>query len=522
MPPVILSPRPAVVTTPTPSTGNASVGGPAPAINAPAAPATPAPTGLDAATTAGTVPAGNVPSGNGGATAGTPLGVGGLNLRNFSNPVGAGALDLIPGRVPDAVSLPLVLKQMAGSPAGEQTVRGLAAQLEAQAGIKVPEAMIAAVLAKPERVTELLVLTPTQMQQGLQGLNAAHRAGQVPATAPRAYQLPSVVDMLTPEKYPVKRPAGDLKELAPGLLRGEVPSDLSDARAAQNIRMAEVLDRLSNNAGAPANERFTAKLGNREFTRVDTFLKALTQMGYQVDAVLTHRVADFAGLKTRAPDGSLLDVPASMLVRTGVKDAQGREAVVPTVHSEIVYRVRAGTDPAPSVPGLDADVKWYQGVPHTGFFPADLMRKSTWTGTVQTEHWEGAKALQAAQLSSLLSDVIRDSASAAGLLMSGYGITGVCNDSVAVVQQAVAGRSTAYPLLMQDATLSGEIQKRLTDKDKRDDPAYRTLSKAMADTPSDATANSSSRARALASIPWAAGAEPFGSTEQARATLSAN
>lgn len=516
MPPITTTPRPISGRNPT---GVTPANAAAPAAPASAPTGSAPPTGLEAASAAGVVPSGAVPSGTGTSGSGFPVGAGGLNLRTFSGPAGAGALDLIPGRVPNAVSLTTVLKQSAGTPQGEQLVRGIAASLEQKAGMKIPEAVIQAALAHPERVTEMLAFTPAQMQASLQGLHAAHRAGKIPATPPREFKLPNRVDLLQADKHPIKRSQDDLKEIAPGLFRGDVPSDLPDAQAAQNTRMAEVLDRLSRNVGTPAGERFTVRLGSREFTRVDTFLKALTDMGYQVDAVVRHRVADFAGLKTKAPNGSIIDVPACILVRTGIKDAQGAEAMVPTVHSEIVYSIRAGAHADP--PGLDADVKWYQGVPNTGFFASGLNRPSQWCGSTEVEHWSGDQAIKAAKLSSLLGDIIRDSADAAGLLMSGYGVTGVCNDSVAVVQQAIAGRATAYPLLMQDATLTDQIQQRLTDKDRRDDPAYRELSGAMADVPSDAMSNASAGSRALASLPWAAGKEPFASVETARAILSA-
>ena len=45
---------------------------------------------------------------------------------------------------------------------------------------------------------------------------------------------------------------------------------------------------------------------------------------------------------TRAPDGNLLDVPAPLMVRTGVTDADGQEAVVPSVHSDLYIRISSG------------------------------------------------------------------------------------------------------------------------------------------------------------------------------------
>ena len=159
-------------------------------------------------------------------------------------------------------------------------------------------------------------------------------------------------------------------------------------------------------------------------------------------------------------------------------------------------------------------------MPNTGFFACDLMRKSTWTGTVVTDRLDQPQALHAAALCANLSDVINDVAAAAGLAMNGYGVTGVCNDSVAVVQQAITGHSTGYPLFMRDQVLLPEIELRLHDRNRRDDAALRELKAAMALAPSDEAMNASSAARARASIPWQPGAEPFESTVRARAILA--
>jgi ApbE superfamily uncharacterized protein (UPF0280 family) len=96
----------------------------------------------------------------------------------------------------------------------------------------------------------------------------------------------------------------------------------------------------------------------------------------------------------------------------------------------------------------------------------------------------------------------------------------VCNDSVAVVQQAVTGHADAYPLLMKDSVLHDALAERLGDANKADDPAYKAIRKAMRELPSDVRANESQKQRALASLPWAAGKEPFVSSEEARRILS--
>ena len=130
------------------------------------------------------------------------------------------------------------------------------------------------------------------------------------------------------------------------------------------------------------------------------------------------------------------------------------------------------------------------------------------------------QALQALSIAGAFTDVVNTTAREQNLYADGYGITGVCNDSVAVVQQAMMGHADAYPLLMKDAVLYGAVNELLNNADKSDDPALATIRQAMKDLPSDVVANDSAKRRALASLPWAAGKEPFASSEDARRILS--
>jgi hypothetical protein len=96
----------------------------------------------------------------------------------------------------------------------------------------------------------------------------------------------------------------------------------------------------------------------------------------------------------------------------------------------------------------------------------------------------------------------------------------VCNDSVAIIQQAMTGSVTGYPLFMRDDVLLPEIALRMKDKNHKDDAALQTLTAAIKAVPNDDVANGSQKARALASIPWTPGNEPFTSVQDARTILS--
>lgn len=426
--------------------------------------------------------------------------------------------DLVPGRYPDAVSLPFVLDQMGQSPEAKATVQGLADQLQQNTGIPIPQALINAAIAKPSRIADLFAVSPAQMEAGVDGLNAAYKAGKLPDLPPMPARLDSGVDLAKLDGVAYETPKPELKELAPGLWQGDLPSTLPPAQIKANVLTAEVFDRLGANHQLAADAKFSVKHLNQTHTRIDTLLDALTKDGHTVEVDFVHRIANFANLKTKAPNGQVLDVPAALMVKTGVKDADGQEASVPATHSEVVIKIRSSD--STEGPAMDADIKWYQGISGTGFFPVGTTGTPNWCGYKVADSLEGDKAQDAVKLCGLLSDAINAVAKDLKLAVGGYGATGVCNDTVAIVQHATTGTTTAYPLLMRDALVNKELDARLSDQDLKDDADYGRLRQAVGEVPSDKTKNASQRSRAASALPWAEGQEAFQSSVDARRILA--
>ncbi len=418
-------------------------------------------------------------------------------------------------------SLDVALKGLSKSPHSKQLVAQVVQTLEAETGVKVPAALVSAATANPERLADILKLSPTQMRAGLQALQQGHAAGAVAQVPERKRLLPQRFAFKDLAQVAYERPKAAPQEVAPGLYRGGFPNaDVDDATAKNRAVMAEVFDRLADNANLAPADRFEVQFAGGTFTRTDTFLKKLKDAGYEVTATVEHRVANFAELLTKAPDGSFVDVPAPLMVDVDLTNGgPGAQSVqVPSIHSEVVFDIQPPKGAKnPEVPA--AKIKWYQGVSATGFFPAEVNQTPAWTGKTVTDTFTDDDATRALNLASLMGDVINQAAKDQGLYASGYGLTGVCNDSVAVLEMALTGRSTSYPLLMQDALLKPELQKRLSDRNHRDDPDYKTLLNAIEALPSDTHPNPSALDRALTSIPWPAGQEPFHSSVAARQAL---
>ncbi len=423
--------------------------------------------------------------------------------------------ELVPGRYPDAVPLTAVLSAVSASPQGQAAINKILDEVKAKTGIAIPPELRAEVLSNPAALTNVLELTPGQLSGGIAALNAAHQAGTLKPSEPVKLLLPQQFDLSNLDSVDAPRPPSTLKELAPGLFQGDLPSATSDAQVKRNRVLAEVFGRLSNNPGLADGEKFSVTHNGQSFTKLDDFVGALKADGYEVNVSFEQRVANFSNLKTAVPGSNppkFLDVPAPLMIKTGIKDGLGKEAVVPAVHSEMLVSIKG--------PKFNADLKYYQGTSGTGFFGRGVHADPSWCGRSTQAQLKGDDALKAISLAGAFTDVVNTTAKAKNLYADGYGVTGVCNDSVAVVQQAVTGRADAYPLLMKDSVLAEAITARLTDADKSDDKSYRALRAAMRELPSDTRKNESQQRRALASLPWEAGREPFASSEEARRILS--
>jgi hypothetical protein len=192
-------------------------------------------------------------------------------------------------------------------------------------------------------------------------------------------------------------------------------------------------------------------------------------------------------------------------------------------HSEVAFDItRAGAGEGGAVEG---GVVFYQGTARIGFYCLDCTARQRWAGLGISDAFEGQAATRALVAAAHLTDVVRTIAQRRGLPLDGYAVTGVCNDSAAVVHAAATGRAYSYPMMMIDELVLPEIEARIakTERDPEGQGAHEALA-ALRDAirwvPDDRMPGETTKERALRSMPWEAGQEPFFSTEQARAVLS--
>ena len=144
--------------------------------------------------------------------------------RLVHNAGGKNDFDLVPGRYPDAVALPTILKAIGASPQGQAQVKALLAQLQEKTGIAAPPEVQAAALSHPELATRAFEVSPKQIAQGMDAVNAAYHAGKMKQVEPRKFSLPQKFDLANLDAAPWTRAQPEMKELAPGLYSGDLPS----------------------------------------------------------------------------------------------------------------------------------------------------------------------------------------------------------------------------------------------------------------------------------------------------------
>lgn len=415
---------------------------------------------------------------------------------------------------PCTATLGDVIGAATSSPEGKAWAAKMLGTLAAEAGHPLSDEQIAGLLADPSAADKLLVVSVPQVVEAAKGLNAASDAHGGADIKPPAYKLPQTVDFADAASYM------DATRSAPTKVAGNVfyndrpsdPSLVSDAQIKSNRAVAEILTRLSMNVGKARADQFTVTYKGHAHRTVDSLLRDLSAHGNTVTAKVNQRIANFIDLSMQKPDGTFCDVKAAVSIKTGLKDAAGNDIVVPATHSGLFVDIHG--------PDVDSTVAWFQGIDGTGFFPEGTSTRQAWVGGKDVEGYTGAQARKAVSAAGLWTSAVNDVVVEKKLPGGGYARTGICDDSVAMIQKLVTGRTTIYPLSM-DHDLMGEYLDRKIAEGGPLAGKYQTLRDTMNALPSDVGTDSTQPARVLNSIPWGPGATPFPEADAARAALGA-
>src|SRR5262249_3407685 len=136
-------------------------------------------------------------------------------------------------------------------------------------------------------------------------------------------------------------------------------------------------------------------------------------------------------------------VATPLWVDTGRPLRSGVTLHLPVPHIQLVLRVRG--------PQVAADVTFYSsldlGDGNGGtLFRPDVTGDQPWVGGVLAREYHGAQAREAVRLMGLLRRLAAEKVVRDGLPLDGYFALGVCTLAPALVEQALTGETTVWPL----------------------------------------------------------------------------
>ncbi len=395
-------------------------------------------------------------------------------------------------RYPDVIDI----ADVAGSPAGRAALRKVLSRVAAETGGALEPRDVEQVVRDPGRLLDKTTVSVGELVRAFRTAGTARRSGIVAPDVPEdPPKLGSSFDLGRLDDPPaaVSGEVPPLRDLGEGLFHGDEPAGLDPKDVRRRRALAETFDRPST-----GGDGFEVKYAGKTHRDLPSLLRAAAADGHEVEVRIEQAAANFGDLHVKGPDGKLRDVATPLWVRSGVRDARGEEAIIPAPHSGLEISIRA-TDRTRG-PRLDGELSFDQGPGGIRFYPAGLTKGQSWVGGRVLETWKGDKAIEALSIASRWRGAVVEAAREGRLPAGGYGTTGVCNDSAAVIQHALTGRTTIYPLTMQDDAVVPVLRRRI---ERSADPIDRTLIRTVEALPSDDRPDGTAAARALASIAYA-------------------
>ncbi len=240
-----------------------------------------------------------------------------------------------------------------------------------------------------------------------------------------------VDDLLAAGCNPERASFKPVHESIPGLGTGSYADYRVPAcKVVRSQQFAEVLNNLALDNGSTVTHEGTT------YTTIADVAEALIAAGHHIVITNDRFYADFMGL-----DFNGAAVKAPLWIDTGVPAGDGTLAM-PSPHTHHTVVVTG--------PLVDVQVMYYMGVSGGVSFRADVNQRSPWTGGRTLRTYDSANdpssVVTALETAGKLRAKWNAEALAANMPALGYGLLGVCNDSTAVIEQALHGESTIFPL----------------------------------------------------------------------------
>lgn len=278
-------------------------------------------------------------------------------------------------------------------------------------------------------------LTLQMLSQALQLLASKRPVPESPPQRPEprteALGLPTGKPGLTGQPY--------VKDLGNDFKWGDELDPKKAARAADSQRLADVLEGVA--LGWLSVEGF-------DMSRFPaSFVETLTAQGHSIEVVDQRLAANFGDLERRG-----IPVATPLWVITG-KRTNGQPLMLPVPHAQLVLRIEG--------PKVNADVTFYPSLDLAGDgsggarFRADVTADQAWTGGWLAHTYVKEQAVRALELMLLMRRELEAKVYAKKVPLDGYFELGVCTLAPAVVEQALGGKTTLWPLTQDPALFDG-------------------------------------------------------------------
>lgn len=238
-------------------------------------------------------------------------------------------------------------------------------------------------------------------------------------------------------------------ELGLGITYGDRLDPEKGARFRDSERLTAVIDRLAlNGDGVPV---YGVSFQGKTATTAASFVGLLAENAHDVEVIDERFAANFGDVER---DHEPVATP--LWVLTGFKLANGGELALPAVHAQIRILIRG--------PVVNGDLTFYNTLDIGGgggggtIFRSDVTADQPWVGGNIAHRWRGAEAEKAMRVMALLRRATRDKVRAHQIPLDGYFALGACTLAPALVEHALTGKTTIWPMTHDPALFSDDTE----------------------------------------------------------------
>lgn len=208
----------------------------------------------------------------------------------------------------------------------------------------------------------------------------------------------------------------------------------------QNRLLSVILNRLASNY---VNlNKFIVRMNGQDISKPDDFVKGLIVAGHSVEACIrTHPTTFGVALCIKEKGDNWTNIPLAFFLSSGHVDRDGNEAAICIPHSGLNLEIREG----PTI--QHASVQHFMGIEGMCGWQSNHVPDVPWIrdqdcGGVMKQY----DTLVSVRVAAMEAVVLNEVGTENNLPLGGYGLSGVCNDSAALIEHAVFKKTSVYPL----------------------------------------------------------------------------